>query len=466
MKKIVRWYALCCTLVIGCGFGLLLWFVILNSKKFEKFEFHYTLWIILIFFFLLILGLLFFKISQKFLQPLQTFTDGLHHLVSSHSPPSPSIRQVMTRDYWYKYWRLCLNRIQKMQDSERTLRSMLEGMVNGVLVTNAENVITFMNLSSERILGGTSHEWKGKEITTISLPSELVEMIQESKRQNLPVRREIMFYFPKEQAINVHVKPIFDTHQQFGGIILVLHDMTEIRKLERMRSEFVANVSHELKTPLASVKGFAETLLVSGLEDREIAKSFLQIIFDESDRLNRLIGDIMELSKIESGKVPMNFSPIELSSFLRKNIEIMITQAYQKNITLELITADNLWIEADEDRLHQIMINLLSNSIKYTPENGKVKVVAEILTEDQQQEQMRITVIDTGIGIPKKDLPRIFERFYRVDKARSRNSGGTGLGLSIVKHLVEQHKGNIRIESKEDFGTRIIIELPVVHDER
>ncbi len=353
-----------------------------------------------------------------------------------------------------------------MQDSERTLRSMLEGMVNGVLVTNAENVITFMNLSSERILGGTSHEWKGKEITTISLPSELVEMIQESKRQNLPVRREIMFYFPKEQAINVHVKPIFDTHQQFGGIILVLHDMTEIRKLERMRSEFVANVSHELKTPLASVKGFAETLLVSGLEDREIAKSFLQIIFDESDRLNRLIGDIMELSKIESGKVPMNFSPIELSSFLRKTIEIMITQAYQKNITLELITADNLWIEADEHRLHQIMINLLSNSIKYTPENGKVKVVAEILTEDQQQEQMRITVIDTGIGIPKKDLPRIFERFYRVDKARSRNSGGTGLGLSIVKHLVEQHKGNIRIESREDFGTRIIIELPVVHDER
>jgi two-component system phosphate regulon sensor histidine kinase PhoR len=244
----------------------------------------------------------------------------------------------------------------------------------------------------------------------------------------------------------------------------VLHDITAIRRLEKVRSEFVANVSHELKTPVAAVKGFAETLLAGAMNDPEIAKSFLQIIYDESERLNRLIGDILELSKVESKRVPLLFSPVHLNSFVRKTLDMMQSSAVKKDISLDMQVDPELYMEADEDRLRQIMINLLSNGINYTPEGGKVKVQVEEVTAagDGGEDKIRITISDTGIGIPKKDLPRIFERFYRVDKARSRSSGGTGLGLSIVKHLVELHKGSIRVESDIGLGSKFILDLPVI----
>jgi len=227
----------------------------------------------------------------------------------------------------------------------------------------------------------------------------------------------------------------------------------------------VANVSHELKTPIAAVKGFAETLLAGALNDKETAVSFLQIIFDESERLNRLIGDILELSKIESKRIPMQFSPVYLPEFLEKSLNVLRKEAEKKHIELSMQVDDDIYIEADEDRLRQIFINLLSNGINYTQDGGKVKVRVEPLdmNADGDYERLRIIVSDTGIGIPKKDLPRIFERFYRVDKARSRSSGGTGLGLSIVKHLVELHRGTIRVDSEVGMGTKFTIELPVIH---
>ena len=193
-----------------------------------------------------------------------------------------------------------------------------------------------------------------------------------------------------------------------------------------------------MKTPIAAVKGFAETLLAGALNDKETAVSFLQIIFDESERLNRLIGDILELSKIESKRIPMNFSPIYLPEFLERSLSVLRKEAEKKHIELSMLVDDDIYIEADEDRLRQIIINLLSNGIAYTHDGGKVKVRVEPLdmNADGDYERLRLIVSDTGMGIPKKDLPRIFERFYRVDKARSRSSGGTGLGLSIVKHFV------------------------------
>jgi two-component system phosphate regulon sensor histidine kinase PhoR len=234
-----------------------------------------------------------------------------------------------------------------------------------------------------------------------------------------------------------------------------------------MRSEFVANVSHELKTPITAVKGFAETLLAGALDDKEIAKSFLQIIFDESERLNRLIGDILELSKIESKRIPLQFSPVEMRSLVERSLHMMQAEAEKKHITLEMQVEEDIYIEADEDRLRQILINLLSNGISYTPDGGKVKVKIEPLhsstDRDNEYERVRLTISDSGIGIPKKDLPRIFERFYRVDKARSRVSGGTGLGLSIVKHLVDLHKGTIQVESEVGIGTKFLIDLPVIY---
>ncbi|MGO4374066.1 sensor histidine kinase, partial [Paenibacillus sp. MCAF20] len=215
----------------------------------------------------------------------------------------------------------------------------------------------------------------------------------------------------------------------------------------------------ELKTPIAAVKGFAETLLGGVVKDEETARSFLQIIFDESDRLNRLIGDILELSKIESRRVPLIFSPIELDSFVSKTVTLLESEAARKNIKLHMQIEPGLYMEADEDRLRQIMMNVLANGINYTPEGGRVSIKVHARGE----EHIHFQISDSGIGIPKKDLPRIFERFYRVDKARSRSSGGTGLGLSIVKHLVELHKGTITVESTVGVGTTFDIELPVLH---
>ncbi|MUT65836.1 two-component system histidine kinase PnpS [Paenibacillus sp. NEAU-GSW1] len=346
----------------------------------------------------------------------------------------------------------------RIRENESQLESVLDNMINGVVMIEETGKIVLISRRAEEILGFSSRELVGRHFAEAKQQYELSQMIQEGLTVREHIREEINFYFPEERLLELHLVPIFHEGNEFGGVLLVLQDVTAIRRLERMRSEFVANVSHELKTPIAAVKGFAETLLGGVVKDEETAKSFLQIIFDESDRLNRLIGDILELSKIESRRVPLYFSPIEMDTFVQKTITMLETEAAKKSIKLEVNAEAGLYVEADEDRLRQIMMNLLANGINYTPEGGKVQLTVEGIDEDH----IRIKISDTGIGIPKKDLPRIFERFYRVDKARSRSSGGTGLGLSIVKHLVELHKGTIAVTSTVGVGSTFIIELPVL----
>ncbi len=355
--------------------------------------------------------------------------------------------------------------MNKIQENESRLKGVLENMVSGVMMIDREERIVLLNPSAEEILGFSSQELLGKKYNEAKQQYEFIKLIQECIEIREHIRDEMNFYYPEERILEINLSPISQADEEWSGVLIVLHDITAVRRLERMRSEFVANVSHELKTPIAAVKGFAETLLAGALNDKETAESFLQIIFDESDRLNRLIGDILELSKIESRRIPLHLSPVHLNTFLVKSLNMMSTEAEKKGIELSLKVDDDIYLEADEDRLRQILVNLLSNGINYTPDGGKVRVKVEpILTnQDGDYERLQLTVSDTGIGIPKKDLPRIFERFYRVDKARSRSSGGTGLGLSIVKHLVELHKGTIRVESEVGMGTRFIIELPVIH---
>jgi two-component system phosphate regulon sensor histidine kinase PhoR len=221
-----------------------------------------------------------------------------------------------------------------------------------------------------------------------------------------------------------------------------------------------------LKTPVAAVKGFAETLLGGGVKDEKTARSFLQIIYDENERLNRLIGDILELSKIESKRVQLDCSPVHIIEFFDSVLGTISKVAEKKSISLNVEVPEELFIEADEDKLRQIFMNLLSNAINYTHEGGSVKVYVKNILKSDGSENVQFTVTDTGMGIPKKDLPRIFERFYRVDKARSRSSGGTGLGLSIVKHLVDLHHGVISVKSDLGIGSSFIIELPLLQEEK
>jgi two-component system phosphate regulon sensor histidine kinase PhoR len=354
--------------------------------------------------------------------------------------------------------------MHRIRENESRLSGVLDNMVSGVVVIDGEGRIVLLNRSAEDILGYAAKELLGKRYDAAKQPYELIQLIKSCIEKNEHIRDEIMFYFPEERVLEVNLVPMQAVEEEPLGLVIVLHDITAIRRLEKVRSEFVANVSHELKTPVAAVKGFAETLLAGAMNDAETARSFLQIIYDESERLNRLIGDILELSKIESKRVPLQFSPVHLRSFVGKTLDMMRAAADRKDIHLEMSVPDDLYMEADEDRLRQIFINLLSNGINYTPDGGKVRVDVEAVRDeaDSDAEKIRIVIADTGIGIPKSDLPRIFERFYRVDKARSRSSGGTGLGLSIVKHLVELHKGTIRVESELGLGSRFILELPVI----
>jgi len=355
------------------------------------------------------------------------------------------------------------NQLDEIRQNGSRLQSVLDNMTSGVIMIAHDGRITLFNREAEFLLGSSVRDRVGRSFTEIRQHFELVGLIREGLDNPASLHEELTVYYPEERLLEINLVPMKMSAEENPGLLLVLQDVSAIRRLERMRSEFVANVSHELKTPVAAVKGFAETLLNGAMEDPEMARSFLTIIQDESDRLNRLIGDILELSKIESRRSPLQFSPIDLPQFLTRMTELLSSEAIKKGIELDVESQEGLFLEVDEDRLGQIVMNLMQNGINYTPDGGKVKVRAEIIgIADSEEELVRITVSDTGIGIPKKDLPRIFERFYRVDKARSRSSGGTGLGLSIVKHLTELHHGTIRVESTVGVGSKFILELPLI----
>ena len=243
-----------------------------------------------------------------------------------------------------------------------------------------------------------------------------------------------------------------------SGIMAVLHDITEQKKLDSSRREFVANVSHELRTPLTNVKGYTETLLDAGDElDGETRRNFLQVIYNESDRMTHIVKDLLTLSQLDYGKMDMEMSPIPVKLIVQNIASAMLIEARGQGLTLETKLEEPLpLILADRNRMEQVIANIVSNAIKYNRPGGTVT-----LSAFSQEDKVVIKVQDTGIGIPQEDIPRLFERFYRVDKARSRERGGTGLGLAIAKEIVEQHQGTIGVESQLDAGTTVTITLPV-----
>lgn len=242
------------------------------------------------------------------------------------------------------------------------------------------------------------------------------------------------------------------------GIIIIIQDITESQQLENMQTDFVANVSHELKTPLTNIKSYTETLLDGAMEDPETSKHFLGIIDSEADRMNRLVKDLLQLSRMDNGKTNRNFKESNVIALLSSVVSKMEMAAENKHQQLNVLYDRESDIRAmvDRDSFEQVILNVLSNAIKYTEEGGRIDVDAV-----EHAGSVRISVKDTGIGIPPEALPRIFDRFYRVDKARSRAMGGTGLGLAITKQIVEEHGGTIEAESREDDGTKFIITLPL-----
>ncbi|MFA5522995.1 MAG: ATP-binding protein, partial [Tissierellales bacterium] len=259
------------------------------------------------------------------------------------------------------------------------------------------------------------------------------------------------------KVYNAEYAPLIDEKSSIGGMIIVFQDITKQQKLENMRKEFVANVSHELKTPITTIKSYAETLMDGSVEDREISINFLAVIDSECDRMARIVRDLLQLSDLDYKQTKWNKKSVDINELLKNIYLKIIISAEEKNQNIQLDIEENIGVVlADKDGIEQVILNIITNAIKYTPNNGTIDIGAISDTE-----KVTITVKDNGIGIPEEDISRIFERFYRVDKARSRDMGGTGLGLSIAKQIIEAHNGEIQIESHHNVGTTVDIILPL-----
>lgn len=353
----------------------------------------------------------------------------------------------------------------ELSEDRAQLLAVLTSMIEGVMVLDRRGYVLQMNPALERIFGISRAEARGRPFAELFRNRQLSELVEATLRSRS--HREAELILPLTgRCLQIEASFAGGERDNEACVVLVCHDITELRRLETIRKDFVANVSHELRTPLTSIKGYVEALLDGAKDDPKMAANFLDIILKQSDRLNLIIGDLLELSHIESGRVSFRQDPIDLRAVIDRAISTIKPLAEKKGHRLATFFEDAVpSIAGDEDRLVQVMTNLLDNAVKYTPSGGTITVAVKRASRpragDHPTGAIELSVADTGIGIPESDRPRVFERFYRVDKARSRELGGTGLGLAIVKHIVEGHGGDVWVEANEPKGSRFMVRLPI-----
>jgi two-component system, OmpR family, phosphate regulon sensor histidine kinase PhoR len=353
-----------------------------------------------------------------------------------------------------------LDRTIQTLTEERNLSSAILGsMVEGVAVVNGSERLVFANPGFAEILGLDVPPTSGSALVEVVRQTELLEAVRQVLGGEPRVQSEIVTGTLRQHyfAITVAAVRAGDT----TGAVVVLHDITELRKLERVRRDFVANVSHEFRTPLTAIQGFAETLLAGAMDDSENRTRFLEIILEHSRRLARLTEDLLVLSKMDAERLELEIRRLSVSQLIESCLETAQRRGAEKDLRISVNMPEHLPdIAGDRRRLAEVLQNLLDNAIQYTLPGGQITVSAKSL-----EEEIVLTVSDTGIGIPKADQPRIFERFYRVDVARSREAGGTGLGLAIAKHLVEVHGGRLWVDSEVGQGSQFHFSVPFYDSE-
>ena len=346
-------------------------------------------------------------------------------------------------------------KVRSADDEKNRLLSILESMAEGVAVIDPAQKIVLVNSALGRAFGVSKKETQGRFFWEIFRDPKINEMITQGLDEKGFVRKEhttLLF----ESVFEIRISPVF-SGEEFLGVVAVFQDISKLKELERVRTEFVANVSHELKTPLTSIMGFVETLKEGAVEDAAQRVRFLQIIDEHSKKLHALIDELLLLSKIESAQGVIQKEPVEVESLLKKVLELFEEGLKTQKIKAHLkITPKPFWVEGDRLLLERAFSNLVSNAVKYNKPNGEILIEASCGPKSAD-----ISFADTGIGIPESDLGRIFERFYRVDRSRARESGGTGLGLSIAKHIVERHDGTIEVKSRLGQGSSFLVRLPV-----
>ena len=358
--------------------------------------------------------------------------------------------------------------VKEITGEKEKTESILRSMIEGVLVLDQKGKVLVINEQARAMF----HVPEGRDLRGVSM----LEICRHPEVHNI-LNDVLSFDFAgtryskdveleDNRWVRVSVVSLRDSHDQSFGSILVFHDITDMKRFEALRSDFVANVSHELRTPLTAIRGYVETLLHAPPADPEDNRQFLEIIERHSERLTRLTEDLLVLSDLEAGNIRLALQPLDVNQLIQRVCEVFWDQANKKNLELtQRIEAGLPRLLGDFDRLQQLFINLVDNAIKYTPSGGQVALSANRFVGANGGEQIEIAIADSGPGISEKDLPRLTERFYRVDKARSRDLGGTGLGLAIVKHIAQAHKGELKIESALGKGTTVRVRLAVATNE-
>ena len=345
--------------------------------------------------------------------------------------------------------------LQSVNDQKREIEAILLHMEDGIIAFNSNGLVTHINPAARDFLDLEKTDNTFKKIINEKLGLKLsidsilyLESYTSYEHQRVTVG---------EKTLNISFATFKDENDIQSGVIAVVQDITEHVKLDDMRKEFVANVSHELKTPITSIIGYADTL-AEGDYDKETEARFLKVISSEGSRMAKLVSDLLTLSRFDTKRVSQDIKEFNLGDLTKKCLEKLQIEADKKEQEIECFTTSDIpLIKADKPGIERVILNILSNAIKYTPEKGNIKIYTGSVYND-----VYVKVIDTGIGIPKEDINRIFERFYRVDKARSRDMGGTGLGLSIAKEIVTQNNGSIDIKSELGKGTEVVIRLPAI----
>jgi two-component system phosphate regulon sensor histidine kinase PhoR len=425
--------------------------------------------------------LLAFWLARRITRPIQELTGGAERIAAGgygHTVYALGKDEVGTlaRTFNHMSERLAVQFAQLEEDRQQ-LRAVLSGMIEGVVALDANQRILFANERAQQLLEFPPASVGGRKLWEVVRQRSVQEVVERALAQAEPQREELDWHGPTGRSLAVYASRLPGTPAR--GAVLVLHDTSELRRLERLRQEFVANVSHELKTPLSVIKAAVETLLDGAMDDPANRGAFLEQIEDQSDRLYALILDLLSLARLESGTEGFEFQAVPVAPLIEGCLERHRARAEARGQQLEMVPPSldkengrernlpppslpvsvspclDLAVWADEEAVEQIIDNLVDNALKYTPEGGRIRV-----RWSASDGQVCLEVEDTGIGIPARDLPRIFERFYRVDKARSRELGGTGLGLSIVKHLVQAMQGTIRAASQPGQGTTFTVRLP------
>lgn len=394
-------------------------------------------------------------LARTITQPIQEVTSKAEQLADGNFNISIRVRSQDEIGRLAQVFNYLTDQLRKslldMANEKSKLEAILSYMSNGVIALDGQGRLLHINPRAKELLA--LNDAGGSEDVLSALQLGTAQDVISSA----PGTRDLVLAYPEDIVLKAYIAPIKTTEEQQNGVVVVLQDMTEQTRLDQMRRDFVANVSHELRTPIHTIINYVETLMDGALHDQNVAGQFLTVVYEEADRMGRLVQDLLTLSALDSRRETTKWSLVYLDELVVEVADRMVVAAKQNGLRLYTSLLDDVPpVMANRDQVEQVLVNIVSNAIKYTPAGGDVTVSIKL-----EAAEVEVQVRDTGMGIPKEDLPRIFERFYRVDKARSRQLGGTGLGLSIAQQIIDAHDGHIRIESEVGKGTLVAFALPV-----